>query len=74
MRALQAFERSGFAAFQARFDARDALRGRHVVLSDGTAGVAQGTSGSGALLVHTAGAVKTVISSEVSVRPDAVQR
>jgi BirA family biotin operon repressor/biotin-[acetyl-CoA-carboxylase] ligase len=71
VRALQAFERSGFAEFQARFDQRDALRGRSVVLSDGTAGVAQGTSGSGALLVHTAGAVKTVISSEVSVRPAA---
>lgn len=67
--ALQAFEPSGFAGFQARFAALDALHGRSVVLSDGTAGVAQGTNGSGALLVHTAGAVKTVISSEVSVRP-----
>ena len=74
VRTLQAFERSGFAAFQSRFDQRDALRGRSVVLSDGTAGVAQGTSGSGGLLVHTAGAVKTVISSEVSVRPAAGQR
>ena len=66
---LQTFERAGFAAFRGRFDARDALRGRSVVLSDGTAGIACGTSERGALLVHTAGAVKTVISSEVSVRP-----
>jgi BirA family transcriptional regulator, biotin operon repressor / biotin---[acetyl-CoA-carboxylase] ligase len=69
VRALQVFEHSGFAAFQARFAALDGLRGRKVVLSDGTAGVAEGTDAQGALLVHTAGAVKTVISSEVSVRP-----
>jgi BirA family biotin operon repressor/biotin-[acetyl-CoA-carboxylase] ligase len=74
VRALQDFERAGFAAFQARFAARDALRGRRVALSDGTAGVAHGTNEGGGLLVHTAGAVKTVISSEVSVRPDAGQR
>ncbi len=67
--ALKTFERSGFPAFHARFEARDALRDRNVVLSDGTAGVARGTSASGALMVHTAGAVKAVISSEVSVRP-----
>jgi len=67
--ALKTFERSGFPAFHARFDARDVLRNRDVVLSDGTAGVARGTSASGALMVHTAGAVKAVISSEVSVRP-----
>lgn len=67
--AVQLFERAGFAAFRARFDARDALRGRSVVLSDGTAGTAAGTNEQGALLVHTAGAVKTVTSAEVSVRP-----
>lgn len=69
--AVLLFERAGFAAFRARFDARDALRGRGVVLSDGTAGTGAGTNGQGALLVHTAGAVKTVTSSEVSVRPAA---
>lgn len=69
VRALKTFESAGFAAFQAGFDARDALRDRHVILSDGTSGLARGTSASGALMVHTAGAVKTVISSEVSVRP-----
>ena len=71
VQAVQLFERAGFAAFRARFDARDALRGRSVVLSDGTAGTVAGTNEQGALLVHTAGAVKTVTSSEVSVRPAA---
>ncbi len=71
VQAVLAFERAGFAAFRGRFDTRDALRGRSVVLSDGTAGVAAGTDEHGALLVHTAGAVKTVTSAEVSVRPAA---
>ena len=65
------FAESGFAPFQARFDARDALRGRAVTLSDGTAGVAQGVNASGSLLVHTAAGPQAVSSSEVSVRPAA---
>jgi BirA family biotin operon repressor/biotin-[acetyl-CoA-carboxylase] ligase len=64
-----AFETFGFAPFQARFDARDALRDRAVVLSDGTAGTAHGTSETGGLLVHTAAGMTTVTSAEVSVRP-----
>ena len=71
VRTIQAFEALGFSAFKARFDARDALRDRPVVLSDGTAGTAHGTSEAGALLVHTAGGMNTVTSSEVSVRPAA---
>jgi BirA family biotin operon repressor/biotin-[acetyl-CoA-carboxylase] ligase len=71
VQAVQAFETFGFAAFQARFNARDALRDRAVVLSDGTTGTAHGASEAGALLVHTAGGMKTVTSSEVSVRPAA---
>ncbi len=67
--ALKAFEREGFAGFQARFAARDALRDRAVALSDGTAGTAHGVSESGALLVHTATGMQAVTSSEVSVRP-----
>lgn len=67
--AVLAFETFGFAPFQARFDARDALRDRAVVLSDGTAGTAHGTSETGGLLVHTAGGMTTVTSAEVSVRP-----
>ncbi|MDP3761237.1 MAG: biotin--[acetyl-CoA-carboxylase] ligase [Ramlibacter sp.] len=69
VQAVQAFETFGFAPFQARFNARDALRDRAVALSDGTAGTAHGTTERGALLVHTAGGMNTVTSSEVSVRP-----
>ena len=69
VQAIQSFEALGFAAFRARFNARDALRDRAVVLSDGRAGTARGANERGALLVHTAGAMITVTSSEVSVRP-----
>jgi BirA family transcriptional regulator, biotin operon repressor / biotin---[acetyl-CoA-carboxylase] ligase len=69
VQAVQAFENFGFAAFQARFNARDALRDRAVVLSDGTMGTAHGASEAGALLVHTARGMNAVTSSEVSVRP-----
>jgi BirA family transcriptional regulator, biotin operon repressor / biotin---[acetyl-CoA-carboxylase] ligase len=69
--AVQAFETYGFAPFQGRFNARDALRDRVVVLSDGATGTAHGTSETGALLVHTAGGMKILTSSEVSVRPSA---
>jgi BirA family transcriptional regulator, biotin operon repressor / biotin---[acetyl-CoA-carboxylase] ligase len=69
VQAVKTFELAGFAAFQARFDARDVLRDRAVVLSDGTLGTACGTSEAGALLVHTAGGMNTVTSAEVSVRP-----
>ena len=71
VQAVQAFETFGFNPFQARFNARDALRDRAVALSDGTAGTAHGTTERGALLVHTAAGMKTVTSSEVSVRPAA---
>lgn len=69
VQAIQSFEGLGFAPFQARFNVRDALRDRTVVLSDGRAGTARGVDQRGALLVHTAGAMITVTSSEVSVRP-----
>ncbi len=69
VRTVQAFEALGYGPFQMRFDARDALRDRAVVLSDGLAGTAHGTDESGALLVHTAAGMRTVTSSEVSVRP-----
>lgn len=69
VRTLQAFETFGFAPFQARFNARDALRDRSVTLSDGTSGTAHGASETGALLVHTAHGMHAVTSSEVSVRP-----
>jgi BirA family biotin operon repressor/biotin-[acetyl-CoA-carboxylase] ligase len=67
--AMQAFERHGFGPLQAAYAERDALAGRSVRLSDGTAGEARGVDGTGALLVHTAAGLKAVTSSEVSVRP-----
>jgi BirA family biotin operon repressor/biotin-[acetyl-CoA-carboxylase] ligase len=69
VQAVQAFERFGFAPFQARFAARDVLAGRAVQLSDGTTGTAHGAAENGALLVHTAAGMKEITSSEVSVRP-----
>jgi BirA family biotin operon repressor/biotin-[acetyl-CoA-carboxylase] ligase len=71
VRNLQLFEREGFAAFRARFDNRDALRGRAVTLSDGTTGTAAGVGETGSLLVHTAAGLQAISSSEVSVRPAA---
>jgi len=69
VQAVQAFGLFGFAPFQARFAARDALSGRAVRLSDGTQGMAHGVGENGALLVHTAAGMKEITSSEVSVRP-----
>ena len=69
VQAIQAFERAGFAPFKARFDARDALRDRALLLSDGTVGTGRGTTDRGGLRVQTAGGLTTVTSSEVSVRP-----
>jgi BirA family biotin operon repressor/biotin-[acetyl-CoA-carboxylase] ligase len=69
VRTLKAFEQYGFAPFQSRFQARDALRDRPVKLSDGTAGTAHGVTDAGSLLVHTAAGMQAISSSEVSVRP-----
>ena len=66
---VQAFVQLGFAPFQARFAQRDALFGRHVMLSDGTTGEARGVTRTGALLVHTLAGMKEITSHEVSVRP-----
>jgi BirA family transcriptional regulator, biotin operon repressor / biotin---[acetyl-CoA-carboxylase] ligase len=71
VRAVQGFEACGFAPLRQRFDALDALTGQVVVLSDGTLGTARGVDASGALLVHTSAGMKTINSSEVSVRPAA---
>ncbi len=63
------FEAHGFAAFAQRFQARDALRGRMVTLSDGSHGRANGVDATGALRVQTEAGERLVSSSEVSVRP-----
>ena len=70
VRAVKQFEREGFAAFAARFEAHDLLRGRTVRTThpDTPEGVACGVSAQGALLVQTASGMKTVSSGEVSVR------
>lgn len=66
---LQSFAAYGFAPMQPRFALRDVLQGRSVQLSDGTSGVAHGVGEDGALLVHTAGGMLPVTSSDISVRP-----
>ncbi len=69
VRDVLVFGRQGFVPFAGRFAARDALRGREVELSDGTAGRCEGVGWGGELRVHTATGMQTITSSEVSVRP-----
>ena len=69
VRAVRAFEQSGFSPFQARFAARDVLAGRAVRLSDGSEGTAHGVAGNGALRLLTPAGMREVRSAEVSVRP-----
>ena len=69
--AVLAFDRQGFAPFQASFQARDVLRGQAVTLSDGQQGVAQGVNAKGELLLAQGDRLVKVNSSEVSVRPSA---
>jgi len=69
VQAIQRFESRGFAPLQTRFNARDALGGVAVTLSDGTAGTAQGVDACGALRVQTDQGLKVITSAEVSVRP-----
>jgi len=69
VRAVKAFEATGFAPFKERFNQFDALAGVAVTLSDGMQGTARGVDDRGALLVHTAQGLRRVTSSEVSVRP-----
>ena len=70
VRALQQFERDGFAAFAQRFAARDILRGRSVrtTLAEAPEGIARGVSAQGALLVQTDTGTASINSGEVSVR------
>jgi len=78
VRALQQFEREGFAGFELAYAQRDLLRGRVVTVIDpvrGEAlaeGVCEGLAPNGALLVRDAasGRVQPVTSGEISVRFD----
>lgn len=66
---LQLFATYGFAPLQARFEQRDVLQGRAVVLSDGSSGTAHGVAPDGALRVHTVQGMQTITSADISVRP-----
>jgi BirA family biotin operon repressor/biotin-[acetyl-CoA-carboxylase] ligase len=70
--ALQAFDRSGFAAFAEAWTERDVLAARRVRVEGARGrfdGVAAGVDARGALLVRVAGALRSIDSAEVSVRP-----
>lgn len=67
LRALAAFERDGFAAFEARYRARDLLFGRPIE-TDTHSGVAAGVATDGALLLRDADRLHRIVSGEVSVR------
>ena len=69
MSTLLKFESEGFAPFQSRFHARDAILGRQITTSEGVQGLCEGVDRLGALqILTTQGSVK-FSSSEVSVRP-----
>ena len=70
-RLCEDFARQGFAAWHERYQRRDALRGRPVLLVDGEQrheGTACGVDASGALEVETARGRRRYLSGEVSVR------
>lgn len=69
VRDVLAFGVRGLAPFAERFDARDALRGREVDLSDGTTGRCEGIGWGGELRVRTATGLQSITSSDLSVRP-----
>jgi BirA family biotin operon repressor/biotin-[acetyl-CoA-carboxylase] ligase len=70
VRAVQRFEREGFAAFAERFAARDVLFGRAVTttLAEVPRGIARGVTSRGELRVETDAGVVNIASGEVSVR------
>lgn len=74
VKALQQFEREGFAGFAPAYARRDLLRGRLVTTHDPVQGGsllegrAEGVSGSGSLLLRVGASLRLVASGEVSVR------
>jgi BirA family biotin operon repressor/biotin-[acetyl-CoA-carboxylase] ligase len=73
VQALLAFERNSFMPLQARFEARDVLKGRRVHTSDGQKGLALGVSPSGAFQLQTEAGLQEIHSAEISVRPHPVE-
>ena len=69
IQALLAFETTGFAPLQKRFEVRDVLKDRRVHTSDGQEGIALGVSSGGALRLQTGLGVQEIHSAEISVRP-----
>lgn len=70
--ALDAFDHSGFAAFADAWAGRDALAGRRIRVEGARGtfdGIAQGVDALGALQVSVAGALRSIDSAEVTVRP-----
>jgi BirA family biotin operon repressor/biotin-[acetyl-CoA-carboxylase] ligase len=67
LRALAGFERDGFAAFEARYRARDLLLGRFIE-AGGRSGVAAGVADDGTLLLRAHEQVHRIVSGDVSVR------
>lgn len=68
VRAIQAFEREGFAPLQDAFAKRDLLRGQALQLSNGVHGWGAGVDAEGVLQIDTANGRVAVSSDEVSVR------
>jgi BirA family transcriptional regulator, biotin operon repressor / biotin---[acetyl-CoA-carboxylase] ligase len=70
VRALQRFEREGFAPLVGRYARRDVLAGQpvHTTVAEAADGVAEGVDASGALCVRAGGALHRIVSGEVSVR------
>jgi BirA family biotin operon repressor/biotin-[acetyl-CoA-carboxylase] ligase len=72
VRALEQFDRAGFAAFRVRWDALHAWRGQAVAIVDHGAiaqqGVAAGVDDSGRLLLDTAGGRVAILAGDVSLR------
>ena len=66
---LLKFETDGFAQLQARFNARDAIKGLEVTSSDGHQGKCEGVDAQGVLQIQTPQGLVKINSSEVSVRP-----
>jgi BirA family biotin operon repressor/biotin-[acetyl-CoA-carboxylase] ligase len=66
---LLRFESNGFSPLQARFNERDALKGKAVTTSDGLQGHSLGVDLQGALQLETAQGVVLINTAEVSVRP-----
>ncbi|CAN5160345.1 bifunctional biotin--[acetyl-CoA-carboxylase] ligase/biotin operon repressor BirA [soil metagenome] len=67
VRALLAFQQTGFAAVQPEFERRDLLRDQHVCAGN-LDGIARGVNAQGELLIQTADGMQTVGGGEVSVR------